>query len=92
MIDAHDITLARVKIFALTAAILNHQKLGAPSPKNLQKFSKLLTSDPFTGAPLGYKVEEKKFLIYSTGIDCKDDAGKTDGAFSSPDLTLEVAP
>ena len=82
-------TLARTRLLALTASMLQRQKLKQPFPGGLDRLPPGLSTDPFTGRALGYDVTAVEFRLYSLGADGRDDDGDTDDAFLAPDLTLE---
>ncbi len=45
-------------------------------PKDLKAFDVKMTTDPFTGKPLIYRVEGKGFILYSVGQNGIDDGGQ----------------
>jgi len=92
MLSLNDSTLARTRILALTAEVYRITRINGRLPKELPKFGKEFILDPFSGYPMGYRLGNQKFLIYSVGADGKDDGGNTDPSSTSPDLTLEQNP
>jgi hypothetical protein len=48
--------------------------------------------DPFDGQPLRYLVREDEYLLYSVGVDGKDDGGEDDGTDTCrPDVVFRVS-
>jgi len=72
-------TLAFVRCTTLAVAIERYHRSHGELPPSLDALSPAyinsLPSDPFTGNALLYKRNEDSFLIYSTGINRKDDGG-----------------
>ncbi len=87
-----DSTVARTRMFALTARILAQAKASGKAPDTLDGFQKPLAVDPYTALTLGYIALGKDFVLYSYGEDGKDDRGDTDSKRTWPDLRLEEAP
>lgn len=92
MLELNDATLARTRIFALTAEVYRIARINGRFPKELPKLPKEFILDPYSGYPLAYRIGNQKFLVYSVGADGKDDGGDTDPTSTTPDLTLEENP
>ena len=78
--DRADQTTANLRVaFALAA----HQKEKGRYPAKLTdltpKYIAAVPGDVFTGKPLIYKPTEKGYLLYSLGVNGKDDGGQTYG-------------
>ena len=82
--------------------ILGHTEIGSanlfyPSavlgaaPQDLAGINPALCVDPYTNHELGYVPRDRGYLVYSYGIDGRDDRGDTDGERTSPDVLLEDA-
>ena len=72
---------ANVDGLRLAAALKIYQKRTGAYPKALaeltaKKLLKELPTDPFSGKPYLYKVENAEFAVYSVGDNLKDDGGK----------------
>jgi len=78
-------TQARVRATLVNLAIRRARFDGAPLPASPQelvpKYLSVIPTDPFTGEPLRYRVDETGCSIYSVGRNGVDDGG-----------TLDVAP
>lgn len=92
MLGIHDASVARTRLLAVYASLLAQAKSIGRVPKNLKKFPQLQIQDPYSGYPFVYRSDGREFLVYSVGIDGKDDLGETDSSFLSPDLCLEIPP
>lgn len=86
-LGVRDTLLARTRLLLLTVRLTRALRAGE-LPKDLAGFGEHAT-DPFTGLPFGYLALARDFLVYSYGIDGKDDRGDTDSARNAPDLLLE---
>lgn len=84
-----DRVLARTRLFALSARIAHDKAVRGTVPESLAQYPAQSVSDPYTGLPFGYLGVGQDFLVYSYGMDGKDDRGDTDGARLEPDLLLE---
>jgi hypothetical protein len=89
LLEIRDITLARTRLLIVSAKLKAQAQSGG-HPPTLAAFPAKLITDPFSGAPFVYHADKVQFLVYSVGPNLKDDGGETDGAFSSPDLLLEI--
>lgn len=89
LLAMNDETLARTRLFALEAMLLQQAKASKSLPKDLSGAPKELNVDPYTGGSFLYRVDGMNFQIYSVGKDLTDDGGDTDSDYSRPDLTLE---
>jgi len=64
-----------------TIAVLHYEKENAEYPANLQElvkkgYLKELPMDPYSDKPLVYKKTDDGFLLYSVGMNLKDDGGQ----------------
>ncbi len=89
LLKIQDCTIARTRLAILTCQILREVKAVQAAPKDLQRFPKNLTLDPYTGREFAYRASGPVFDVYSLGADGIDNAGDTDESFSTPDLRLE---
>jgi len=90
-------TVARVRATGCLLAIAryrcDHQKLPAALEELVGDYLAAVPADPFTGAALIYKQDEKGFQVYSVGRDRKDDGGSFAAAQAGApvaDLVLRV--
>jgi tetratricopeptide (TPR) repeat protein len=78
-LDKGAATQAQVRATLVNVAIRRAKLDGAPLPTRLQelvpKYLSAVPTDPFTGEPLRYKVDESGCTIYSVGRDGVDDGG-----------------
>jgi len=86
-----DRTVARSRLFALSAAIKAYDARNGSVPRTLSEISKKLNVDPFTNDSFGYMSLGRGFKIYSYGSDGMDDRGDSNNDRLSPDLLLEDA-
>jgi hypothetical protein len=86
-LGVRDTLLARTRLFRLNVSLTRSLRAGE-LPKDLSSYGEHAT-DPFTGLPFGYLALARDFLVYSYGIDGKDDRGDTDSERNEPDLLLE---
>ncbi len=84
-----DRTLARTRLLAIHAFVLNAIKATGAAPANLNGLPRALTVDPCSGAPLVFRADGSEFRLYSVGADFRDDGGDSDEASNAPDLLLE---
>lgn len=91
LLAIHDRTLARTRLFALSALTMRIVKLDRQAPDGLGRLPKDLVTDPYSGEPFVYRSDGMQFRIYSVGANMTDDGGATDTAFTTPDLLLEGA-
>lgn len=87
LLDLHDATTARTRLFILTASLRSQHERATLPP--LSAFPAELRTDPYSGNDFVYRTDGPEFDLYSIGANRKDDGGDTDTAFSAPDLTLE---
>jgi hypothetical protein len=70
---------ARLQAAATGVAALRFRKAERRWPRSLQelvpKWLPEAPIDPFTGKPLAYRVDEESVIIYSVGVDGKDNGG-----------------
>lgn len=90
-LSVRDLTVARTRLLCLTAAIHRHVDQTGSAPPSLDAFSEGLRSDPYTGMSMGYLPLGQDFIVYSYGLDGKDDRGDTDSQRMAPDIRLEEA-
>jgi hypothetical protein len=88
-LSVRDLTVARTRLLCLTAAIHRQIDETGSAPQSIDEFDALLKSDPYTGISMGYLPLGQDFIVYSYGLDGKDDRGDTDSQRVSPDLRLE---
>lgn len=88
LLDAYDATLARTRMLGMEAVLTRDQKAQGFAPNALPRLSELST-DPYSGKPLGYRRRGRDYELYSIGKDLKDDGGQTDEGALLPDLRLE---
>lgn len=92
LIDQDDRTVARTRMFALTATLLQWKKAGRPLPRDLSAFPREVTLDPYDFGSLRLSDDGLDFVVYSVGANFRDDGGDTDESWQLPDLTLERTP
>lgn len=90
MLGIHDASIARTRLLAIYANLIAQAKSKGSVPRNLKSFPPAEIQDPYSGYPFVYRSDGREFLVYSVGIDGKDDLGETDSSFLSPDLCLEI--
>jgi hypothetical protein len=88
-LNVRDLTIARTRLLYLTAAIHRHIDETGTAPPTLGAFDALFKTDPYTGISMGYLPLGQDFLVYSYGLDGKDDRGDSDSERTTPDLRLE---
>lgn len=72
----HAYTEARVRLLACAAAVRAYRLRQGSYPSTLQEAGVAdLNKDPFTGGQFVYKPSKQGFLLYSVGVDGKDDGG-----------------
>jgi tetratricopeptide (TPR) repeat protein len=81
---------ARYEMLGLVAALKLYRQQVGVWPDELgwliqDKIIAKLPTDPFSGKPYRYKLDEGHFVLYSVGPDMKDDGGKIDGN-NAPDV------
>jgi hypothetical protein len=86
---ALDSTLARTRLLALQSGVLSQVKAKRVAPQDLAGFSPSITQDPYTGQQFVYRASGPDHVLYSVGADQRDDGGRTDESFSTPDVVLE---
>jgi hypothetical protein len=86
-----DLTVARTRLLYLTAQLCRSLDETGTSPSSLEGVPLSLRVDPYTGLSMGYVPLGQDFVVYSCGIDGKDDRGDTDSERMRPDLLLEEA-
>jgi hypothetical protein len=89
-LEIRDRGLARLRMLGLSAKVQAAFRKSSVVPKALPSDVPDLTTDPFTGKPFIYLSDSDTFKIYSPGADGRDDGGKTDESFTTPDLMLEA--
>lgn len=89
LLKRHDYTLARTRLLILECRLQAQVKSIYRAPGNLSNFPKELTMDPVSGQPFAYTALGNEFKLYSVGEDLRDNGGRTNDSFSSPDLVLE---
>ncbi len=88
-LDLNDRVVARTRLMVLEAELTRTGKASKALPASLEKVSKEINTDPYTGGPFMYRVDGLKFLVYSVGPDLVDDGGETDADYAKPDLMVE---
>jgi len=88
-LSVRDLTVARTRLLYLTVAIHRQIDETGSAPQSIDEFDALLKSDPYTGMSMGYLPLGQDFIVYSYGLDGKDDRGDTDSQRITPDLRLE---
>ncbi len=83
VVTAGDATLARTRLFALTAYLSAQVKAAGALPQQLVGLPESLVLDPYSGRPLVYVQSGSDFRVYSVGPNFRDDGGEAD------DVTLE---
>jgi hypothetical protein len=66
---------ADIRITRTGLALLHYRDSHGGFPPTLDTLGLRDVSDPFTGKPLLYRIEDKGFVLYSVGEDLKDNAG-----------------
>lgn len=89
--DIQDEGLAKCRLLAITAWALAAAKSTGSVPKNLEKFSKANSIDPYTGKPMLYAASGADFRVYSAGKDGRDDGGSLNLSGQDLDVTLETS-
>ena len=84
-----DRAVARTRLLYVTTSLCRYRSEHGALPKDLTLVSEEGRTDPYTGLPFGYLALGQEFVVYSCGIDGKDDRGDTDAARTEPDLLLE---
>lgn len=75
--DKSAITVTRLRLLACAAAVRAYRLRHGPYPRTLAEAGAAdLNTDPITGGEFVYRTGAKGFLLYSVGVDGKDDAGK----------------
>jgi hypothetical protein len=91
LLAMNDATEARTQMLILECQIQISLKTEEHTPRDLAKFTKRLTVDPYSGELLVYHTDGRDYKLYSVGQNLKDDAGGPDGRLPLPDVALEVA-
>lgn len=91
LLEMNDRTLARTRMFAISAEVYRVSKVNYAFPKDLRFLAPDLTIDPYTGVALIYRADPSQFSVYSVGEDLRDDNGDSDPTFLRPDLRLEAS-
>lgn len=66
---------AKMRLMALDAALMARIKAGKTLPNDLSNFPKWLSTDPFSGDDFLYFPRGSDYVLYSVGVDSKDDGG-----------------
>jgi hypothetical protein len=76
------ITCANIRALRVLNALQTHVPAGSQETPKLTELGlpAETTSDPFNGEPLHVKKTSQGWLVYSVGVNCKDDGGKLDDA------------
>jgi hypothetical protein len=90
-LTVRDMTVTRTRLLYLTAYLCRSLDENGTSPSSLNRVPSELKVDPYTGLSMGYLSLGQDFVVYSYGIDGKDDRGDTDADRMKPDLLLEEA-
>lgn len=88
-LSVRDLTVARTRLLYLTAAVHRHIDQTGSAPASLDGFDAVFRTDPYTGISMGYLPLGQDFVVYSYGLDGKDDRGDTDSQRVTPDVRLE---
>lgn len=88
--DLRDVTLTRTRLLAAYSVAQQVVKARQVAPASLAGIPESMRIDPFTGRPLLYQAVGSSFDVYSVGENLRDDGGKSDESYASPDLTLEL--
>ncbi|HXH60985.1 MAG TPA: hypothetical protein VNI20_06465, partial [Fimbriimonadaceae bacterium] len=86
-----DREIARMRLLLATTALTARVGRTNKTPDDLSFLGEENSTDPYTGYQLGYISYGRDFVVYSYGIDGKDDRGDTNAAQTDPDLVLEDA-
>lgn len=84
-----DQSAARSRLLYCTAKLMALSQGTGSAPSNLGDLTASLRTDPYTGIEFGYLPMGKEFMVYSYGVDGKDDRGDSNAARTEPDLLLE---
>ncbi|HWP30878.1 MAG TPA: hypothetical protein VNK96_04000 [Fimbriimonadales bacterium] len=68
-------THAKMRLMALDAALMARVKAGKTLPNDLSNFPEWLRTDPFSGKDFLYVPRGSDYVLYSVGVDSKDDGG-----------------
>jgi len=68
-------THAKMRLMALDAALMARLKTGKTLPNDLGNFPEWLRTDPFSGKDFLYYPRGSDYVLYSVGVDSKDDGG-----------------
>jgi len=89
LIELNDRAMARTRMLAIHAELVRLGKKAGSFPSTLRALPAELTIDPYTGKPFAYRADRVQFLLYSFGVNLRDDGGDTDESATVPDLKLE---
>jgi hypothetical protein len=79
VVGRFDVRMARLRLVATDTAIHLYQIQNSMVPRNLAVLNdRQITIDPMNGKPFVYKRLSKRYLLYSTGENGKDEHGKGD--------------
>jgi hypothetical protein len=73
--EIHCRAAADIRVTRTGLALLHYRDSHGGFPATLDALGLRDVSDPFTGKPLLYRVEDKGFVLYSVGEDLKDNGG-----------------
>lgn len=68
-------THAKMRLMALDAALMARVKAGKNLPNDLASFPEWLRTDPFSRKDFVYVPRGSDYVLYSVGVDSKDDGG-----------------
>lgn len=75
--DKSAVTVTRLRLIACAAAVRAYRMRHGSYPRTLEQAGVAdLNQDPITGGQFIYRTGAKGFLLYSVGVDGKDDGGK----------------
>lgn len=90
-LSVRDLALARTRLFACAAWAQSIVLSKGAAPADLSGVGASVRTDPYTGLPFGYLPLGRDFLVYSYGLDGKDDRGDTNADHMAPDILIEDA-